>query len=116
MSQIKEKQKRVKALELQRDGMEDVQKDIMNNIMQLQIKSQKAKSASRQAQQALMEQMWGSSNSSSTNTNLIDGMRPLSPLLITRHGLPKDVSHTIKYANLASGETLDISEKVRKGN
>ena len=103
----------MKVLEEQRDGMEDVQKEIMNNIMQLQIKSQKAKSANRQAQQALVDAMWGSNNNSaSQSSNLMDGMRPLSPLLITKKGLPKSVSHTLRYTNLTSSETLDISEHI----
>jgi len=92
--------------------MEDVQKEIMNNIMHLQIKAQKAKTKSRLAQQALVDAMWGGDNSQSSGTNLMDGMRPLSPLLITKHGPPKNVSHTLKYTNLASGEAIDISEVI----
>jgi len=76
--------KKVKALEELRDGMEDVQKEIMNQIMQLQIKSQKAKGNARQAQQNLVDAMWGGSGGDSSGT-FVTGAT-LSPLQTTKRG------------------------------
>jgi len=100
--------KKVKALEELRDGMEDVQKEIMNQIMQLQIKSQKAKGNARQAQQNLVDAMWGGSGGDSSGTFVIGAT--LSPLQITKRGPPKEAHYTQKYTNLANDETLDITE------
>jgi hypothetical protein len=110
-NQIKTRSTRVAELEEERDGLEDVIKSIMNNIMVLQVESQKARSLARQAQEALVNAMWrkDSDEGEASKRATLAG-EPLMPLVIRKSKAKPPVSHWVKYTDLASGEAIDQSE------
>ena len=98
-------------LEEERDGLEDVTKEIMNNIMVLQVESQKARSLARNAQQALVDAMWRKdAPAGGRSKRMTLAGEPLMPLTIKKSKPRPPVSHWVRYTALASGETMDVSE------
>jgi len=108
--QIKTKSGRVAELEEERDGLEDVIKGIMNNIMVLQVESQKARSLARQAQEALVNAMWRKEETGGKNRRQTLAGEPLMPLVIKKSKKKPPPPHWVRYTDLASGEATDQSE------
>eukprot|EP00520_Triparma_pacifica_P004320 CAMPEP_0118657012 /NCGR_PEP_ID=MMETSP0785-20121206/13786_1 /TAXON_ID=91992 /ORGANISM="Bolidomonas pacifica, Strain CCMP 1866" /LENGTH=284 /DNA_ID=CAMNT_0006549891 /DNA_START=51 /DNA_END=902 /DNA_ORIENTATION=+ len=109
-TQIKTKSARVSELEEERDGLEDVIKGIMNNIMVLQVESQKARSLARQAQEALVNAMWRKEAAVGQSKRMTLAGEPLMPLVIKKTKAKPPPAHWVRYTDLASGEAIDQSE------